>query len=423
MTLQAGSSSIRCATAHRTRATTRAYVTPSSDKRRWSVRAPSPSIVATERMSGQPSRSNGVTICRTTSPRRSVSRARRADPDCRHRGSSGSGVASGVEFIGRYSRSPPMPVVPSRSCSTHGRPRVSATKLNRSVGRTAAVSMSASSCCLVSERWCPRTRAMRGLLRLRRRAAGSSPRRQSPLFPSLLGLFAMQPACQLATVPPLRGSAGPCRVLCCERAEGPGMSRRRASEMPEAPPVFGRSGPAPDAELRHTSLKGGWGQSEYLRCALGPTNPPSGLLENPHDVGALHVLEHLARRRLRPGLWPLDPQRPLSAQDDRSLDDVPQLADVAGPRVPLQRRQAGLIDAVDPLPHLPPDLVHERPHQQRDVLWPLAQRRHHHREHRQTEVEVGPELAVRHRLLEIAVRRRDAPDVQPHAGGTPEPLR
>jgi len=47
--------------------------------------------------------------------------------------------------------------------------------------------------------------------------------------------------------------------------------------MPEAPPVFGRSGPAPDAELGRTSLKGGWGQPEHLRCALGPTDPPSGL--------------------------------------------------------------------------------------------------------------------------------------------------
>src|SRR5262249_13079011 len=132
------------------------------------------------------------------------------------------------------------------------------------------------------------------------------------------------------------------------------MSRRRASEMPEAPPVFGRSGPAPDAETGHTSLKGGWGQSEHLRCALGPTNPPSGLLENPHDVGALHVLEHLARRRLRPGLWPLDPQRPLSAQDDRSLDDVPQLSDDARPRIPIMRRLAAYIDCSEENNHLPP---------------------------------------------------------------------
>src|SRR5262249_56031246 len=37
-------------------------------------------------------------------------------------------------------------------------------------------------------RWCPRTRAMRGLLRLRYRGAAASPGRRSPLIPPLLGL-------------------------------------------------------------------------------------------------------------------------------------------------------------------------------------------------------------------------------------------
>jgi hypothetical protein len=31
-------------------------------------------------------------------------------------------------------------------------------------------------------------------------------------------------------------------------------------------------------------------------------------------------------------------------------------------------------------------------------------------------------VAARHRLLEIAIRRRDDPGVGPHAVGTPEPL-
>jgi len=60
------------------------------------------------------------------------------------------------------------------------------------------------------------------LLRLRYRGAASSPGRRSPSIPSLLGLVAVQPACQLAMVPRLRCKrrhrACPCRVLSCHRA-------------------------------------------------------------------------------------------------------------------------------------------------------------------------------------------------------------
>ena len=49
--------------------------------------------------------------------------------------------------LAHHCRYPPPPVVlvvPRRSCSTHSSPRVSATRLNRSAGQVAAVSMMAS---------------------------------------------------------------------------------------------------------------------------------------------------------------------------------------------------------------------------------------------------------------------------------------
>ena len=113
---------------------------------------------------------------------------------------------------------------------------------------------------------------------------------------------------------------------------------------------------------------------------------------------------------------------PPLAQDDRPLDDVAQLADVARPLEAPELRQAVILDRVDPLPDLARDLVDDGSRQQREVLGPLAQGWDHHWEDRQAEVEVGPELAVGHRLLDVAVGCRDDPDVRPHAAGTPEAL-
>src|SRR5207247_11318556 len=104
-----------------------------------------------------------------------------------------------------------------------------------------------------------------------------------------------------------------------------------------------------------------------------PAYPPSGVLENPHDVGTLDVLQQQTRRSGRsPALRDLDPQHRFGAQDHGPFDDVPQLADVAGPRVSLQLPEVALVDRLDSLPHLPGDLVYDRAHQCRDVLGTLA---------------------------------------------------
>ena len=47
----------------------------------------------------------------------------------------------------------------------------------------------------------------------------------------------------------------------------------------------------------------------------------------------------------------------------------------------------------------------------RDLIAPLPQRRQRDADHVQTEVEIFPELAVRHRALEIAIGGGDDPDI------------
>src|SRR5262245_44702863 len=144
----------------------------------------------------------------------------------------------------------------------------------------------------------------------------------------------MQPICQLAKGCRMGARPFSHRWFCRRRPHRLGTLGGVAPEMPGGPPIFGGSGRAPDAELGHARLEGRWGQPEHARRALGATHAPSGLLEDPHDVGTLDVLEHQADgSRLGPGLWAVDPQRPLPVQDDRPLDDVAQLADVAGPGV------------------------------------------------------------------------------------------
>ena len=62
-------------------------------------------------------------------------------------------------------------------------------------------------------------------------------------------------------------------------------------------------------------------------------------------------------------------------QDRRALDDVAQLADVAGPRVALEDVHRLLIDGANRLAVAGVELVEECLHEERDVLASVAQRR------------------------------------------------
>ena len=82
--------------------------------------------------------------------------------------------------------------------------------------------------------------------------------------------------------------------------------------------------------------------------------------------------------------------------DHQPLDHVAQLAHVARPRVALQHRRARPARSVfEPPAVLARELRHEVLGEQRDVLLPLAQRRHEDRDHVQPEVEILAETARR----------------------------
>ena len=97
--------------------------------------------------------------------------------------------------------------------------------------------------------------------------------------------------------------------------------------------------------------------------------------------------------------------------DHRALDDVAQLADVAGPGIRLQRGHVVPGDRLDALAERLRELLDEAPDQQRNVLGPLAQRRHADREDVEPVVQVLAERPRRDQLLEIAVGRGDDPHV------------
>ena len=96
----------------------------------------------------------------------------------------------------------------------------------------------------------------------------------------------------------------------------------------------------------------------------------------------------------------------------RALDDVLELAHVARPVVARRALEKRRRDARERLAELAPGLGEEVADEQRDVLAPLAQRRHGHREDVEPIVEIGPELAGRGAAAQVAVRRSD----QPHVG-------
>src|SRR5690349_7242349 len=80
---------------------------------------------------------------------------------------------------------------------------------------------------------------------------------------------------------------------------------------------------------------------------------------------------------------------------------VPQLADVAGPRVRLEHLHGVGRDVADRLVGLLPDPAQQRVGEQGDVLAALAQRRHPYLDDLQTEVEVLAEFPVLDQVLDV----------------------
>ena len=115
-------------------------------------------------------------------------------------------------------------------------------------------------------------------------------------------------------------------------------------------------------------------------------------------------------------------QRVAGGGDHRPLDHVLELADVAGPRVMLQRVHHRLRHLGDLPPELALVAVDEEPHQPRDVFEAFLQRRQLDRIHAQAVVQVGAERALGDRGLEVAMRRRNHADIDRLRARRPDAL-
>src|SRR6266571_4085380 len=132
-----------------------------------------------------------------------------------------------------------------------------------------------------------------------------------------------------------------------------------------------------DACLVHARLEGGRLEAKALSRVPFAPYTPAHLVEHRDDVPALDRLQRLPRRPFRvQGAREIHVQGGTGAQDRRALDDVPQLPHVPGPRVALQRLHASLRDLLDRLALRLPELAHEGPHQEWDVIRARSQRRH-----------------------------------------------
>src|SRR5437867_10962729 len=192
------------------------------------------------------------------------------------------------------------------------------------------------------------------------------------------------------------------------RPHATGQVARRRGQSPRASTeLFGRNGVGDDLPIEGLGVDG----QERGRLAAVAAD----LAQGREDVLALHRLEASGRRR---GRWRAGAQhfggkiRGLDlvalAQDDRTLDGVEELANVARPGIRLERgerRGAEPLDAVRGVRlH---EMIGEEPH----VLSPLAQRRDLDGDRVDAVVEVLAELAGFHGLGEIAVRGGHEPYV------------
>ena len=188
---------------------------------------------------------------------------------------------------------------------------------------------------------------------------------------------------------------------CRCRSEKSGPLRLESRGCPE---ISGLLRGTLESQLRHPAFQGaGFHPEQFGGAAVSP-DAPVDATEHRSDVLPLHVHERDAlgvrgHRRLRQ----LDRQDWSRRYDDRALDDVAQLTDVAGPRVALEGQHVVFRDRLDLLAERFAELVDEAPDKERQVVSALAQRRDPNRKHVQPVVEILAERALRDALLEIAV--------------------
>src|SRR5439155_22628172 len=115
-------------------------------------------------------------------------------------------------------------------------------------------------------------------------------------------------------------------------------------------------------------------------------------------------------------------ERVAGRMNQRALDDVLELPDVARPWLALQRLHHFVWNARDRSMHRTLTAVNRRPHEHGDVFAPLAQRRQPDRKDVQPVAQVLAEFAGGDRAPEIAMRRGDDPHVDLARPRRAEPL-
>src|SRR5438552_2009179 len=108
-------------------------------------------------------------------------------------------------------------------------------------------------------------------------------------------------------------------------------------------------------------------------------------------------------------------------QDHRPLDDILHLADIAGPRVLLEKRHGLRRDAANAFPQCGADLLDEMRHENRNVLTPFAQGWELNRDDVQTIEEILSKDSVRDRARELAIRGGDQSDVDSDVADVADP--
>src|ERR1700686_594855 len=116
----------------------------------------------------------------------------------------------------------------------------------------------------------------------------------------------------------------------------------------------------------------------------------------------------------------VDLQRVIAAENHSALDDVLQLADVSGPRVRFAELQRALADPAHPLPHLLGKSLDEVLEQNGYVFSAFPQRRQVDWKDVQSVEEVRPEFPASGGRWQVAIRRRDDPDIDGNRSRAPD---
>ena len=98
-------------------------------------------------------------------------------------------------------------------------------------------------------------------------------------------------------------------------------------------------------------------------------------------------------------------------EDERPLDGVLQLADVAGPRVRREQIARLVAEAGVWLAHLTAQLTHEVISEEQDIVAPFAQGRQMDAKHRKSVVKILAEPAIGHGTFKVAIGGRNETDV------------